>query len=152
LILATSTTSEWFALVKGSTVNSEVFWIFLEFFHKLIQLEIEETKENPTIIVDNWSVHNSQISKKLAASLDLDLKFLPPYCPEVAPVEQAFRAIKMKIWAKHNQESINFSKEAGMVLIIRTVRELKPHTWLTIWRDVIREWRSAVTQLRSVSM
>ena len=45
----------------------------------------------------NASIHFGGLIKKLAAQEEINILFLPPYCPELAAVETVFAVIKAKV-------------------------------------------------------
>jgi transposase len=46
------------------------------------------------VIMDNLSVHKGQRVKKLIEDRGCELRFLPPYSPDLNPIEEAFSKIK----------------------------------------------------------
>ena len=55
----------------------------------------------------NASIHHGKLLKKLATQEDLEIVFLPPYSPELAPIETVFALIKAKI--RRNLDQIKWS-------------------------------------------
>jgi len=49
------------------------------------------------IIVDNARAHIARETKKFAESLDIFLVFLPPYSPDLNPIEQIWKSVRRKI-------------------------------------------------------
>ena len=48
-------------------------------------------------MLDNASYHSSKNTKERLVNLEFNTKFLPPYYPNLAPVEQFFKLLKSKI-------------------------------------------------------
>jgi transposase len=46
------------------------------------------------VILDNLSVHKADSIRKALEARDCELLFLPPYSPDLTPIEQAFSKIK----------------------------------------------------------
>ena len=46
------------------------------------------------IILDNYSVHKSAFIKRIAEILNIVLIYLPPYSPQLNPIEQLWRKMK----------------------------------------------------------
>ncbi len=49
------------------------------------------------VIIDNASFHKSDKTKKLIESAQCRLMFLPPYSPDLNPIEKCWANIKRKI-------------------------------------------------------
>jgi len=49
------------------------------------------------VILDNFRSHKAKKTKKKAAKLGIHLTFLPPYCPDLNPIEQLWRSLKRKL-------------------------------------------------------
>jgi len=58
-------------------------------------------KENPEqpicIILDNARIHHAKIVKKRAGELSIHLIYLPPYCPDLNPIEFGWRDLKREL-------------------------------------------------------
>ena len=97
LILSVRSNGQWFGLFKQGTIYSKIFWIFLKLFEKVVLESYSASQNTLSIIIDNARIHTSHFTKSLINQLNLRVKFLPAYCPEIAPVEHVFRAIKTKL-------------------------------------------------------
>lgn len=80
--------------------NAEVFngWLERQLGPRL--------NENHVVMMDNAAFHKSQTTAALIHRTGAALLFLPPYSPDLNPIEHAFAAIK-KNWQYHEQLSID---------------------------------------------
>ena len=62
------------------------------------QFLIKELKSGQVVIMDNASFHKSQKTKDLIESVGCRLVFLPPYSPDLNPIEKFWAS--MKRWVK----------------------------------------------------
>ena len=92
----------------------------------------------------NASIHHGKILKKLAAQEDLKMIFLPPYSPELAPVEIVFAVIKAKIRRSIGKTKCNFQKDEGKKTIIAALSEISKETVYKIWLRVIQVAKSFI--------
>jgi transposase len=69
--------------------------LFNEWFEKFL---IKELKPGQTVILDNASFHKSPRIKELVESVGCGLLYLPPYSPDLNPIEQFWA--NMKRWVK----------------------------------------------------
>ena len=78
-------------LFNGSC-NTDLFNNWAEYFL------IKELKPGRVVVMDNASFHKSQKTKDLIASVGCKLIFLPPYSPDLNPIEKFWA--NMKRWIK----------------------------------------------------
>lgn len=82
-------------MLFSGTCNSEVF---NEWFKKQL---IPELPSNSVIVLDNATFHKSDYLKEIAAKNDIELLFLPPYSPELNPIEKLWANLK-KFWRNNS--------------------------------------------------
>ena len=139
LIMAAGSNGKWFGIIRQGTINSKIFWIFLRLLKQILQDTEKNKKKKSTIILDNARIHSSNYTKEVVNRLKLELKFLPPYCPEIAPVEHVFRAIKSKLRSRISTKTINFDRITGVNILKETIDSIASITWKNAWSEVIRE-------------
>lgn len=91
--------------VKDRPYNSESFLFYIR---DLIAKFENENLKNMTIICDNVSFHKSNEIKEIIDHNGHNLVFLPPYSPQLNPIEEAFSAWKESIRGKNcvNKEDL----------------------------------------------
>lgn len=77
-------------LVDGP-VNGDVFEAFVE------QVLIHELFPGDIVVMDNLSSHKRARTRELIESVGAELRFLPPYSPDLNPIEMVFSKIKRKL-------------------------------------------------------
>jgi len=75
------------AVVDGA-VNRALFEAFVE------QVLVKALKPGDVIVMDNLSSHKSAKTRDLIEATGADLVFLPPYSPDLNPIEMVFSKIK----------------------------------------------------------
>ncbi len=75
------------AVVDGA-VNGDVFEAFVE------QVLIPLLKPGDVVIMDNLSSHKRARVRELIEEQQAELKYLPPYSPDLNPIEMVFSKIK----------------------------------------------------------
>lgn len=101
------TSGEVFTLLLPST-NTEMMSIFLEkFAQKYPQEEI-------ILVMDGASWHKS---KKLHIPKNIKIIFLPPYCPELNPVERVWLYLKKAVLRNKIYRSLDHLKDATCAFI-----------------------------------
>lgn len=56
--------------------------------------ELMNNEQKINIVLDNARIHVAKMVKKAAKILNINLIFLPPYCPDLNPIEDIWRVIK----------------------------------------------------------
>lgn len=73
------------------TCNSELFNAWLE------KVLLPELPKDKVLILDNASFHRSEETKYLVNNAGCKLLFLPPYSPDLNPIEKYWANLKVKI-------------------------------------------------------
>ena len=73
------------------TCDTKLFNVWLE------QVLIPELEPGQVLILDNASFHKSAESKKLIEAARCKLMFLPPYSPDLNPIEKYWANMKVKV-------------------------------------------------------
>jgi len=68
--------------------------VFEYWFSKLL---LKELPPKSVIVMDNASFHRKEILHKLAEGYDCSLLFLPPYSPDLNPIEKFWAWLKRKL-------------------------------------------------------
>ena len=75
------------AVIDGA-VNGDVFEAFVE------QVLVPELRPGDVVIMDNLSSHKRMRCRELIEAKGAKLEFLPPYSPDLNPIEMVFSKIK----------------------------------------------------------
>jgi transposase len=74
--------------VLDGAVNRDAFEAFVE------QILVPELKPGDIVVLDNLSSHKGKRVQELIESAGAQLRFLPPYSPDLNPIEMIFAKIK----------------------------------------------------------
>ena len=80
-------------IVEGN-VNADVFEEFVERSLLPHVLPFNGTNQHSVIILDNCSIHHVDHVVDLMESMGVLVIFLPPYSPDLNPIEEAFSKVK----------------------------------------------------------
>ena len=96
-------------LVEGS-VDAEVFTVYLE------QVLRPLLHEGDTLILDNLSTHKIQAVARLLSPQGVAVRYLPPYSPDLNPIELAFAKLKahLRQAAARNLEALHSALAAAL--------------------------------------
>ena len=65
-----------------------------EIFNKWIEMLITTLKPNQVVVMDNASFHKSSEVQRLIESVGCKLIYLPPYSPDLNPIEKFWSVLK----------------------------------------------------------
>ena len=80
--------------------------LFNEWLEKLL---LPQIGPNKVLVLDNASFHNSRKTRALVEIFGCELLFLPPYSPDLNPIENCWANLKAKI-RKFAHKFTNFSQ------------------------------------------
>jgi transposase len=96
-------------LVEGP-VDAEVFTVYLE------QVLCPQLREGDTLILDNLATHKIQNVTRLLSARGVGLRYLPPYSPDLNPIELAFAKLKthLRQAAARNLDALHSALAAAL--------------------------------------
>ena len=74
--------------VVDGAINSAIFEAFVE------QVLVPQLRPGDIVVMDNLSSHKSPRTRRLIEAAGAELRFLPPYSPDLNPIELVFAKIK----------------------------------------------------------
>ena len=105
-------------VVNGAT-NKEVFKVYVEKFL------LPTLQKGDVVILDNLSAHKSKEIRELIESVGAELWYLPPYSPDLNPIEKMWskiKAILRKLKARTEKELITAIAKALEVITAKDVK------------------------------
>jgi transposase len=79
-----------FPMCFQGTCNTGLFNTWLE------EIVVPQLQPGQVLILDNASFHRSEKSKQLIEAVGCKLMFLPPYSPDLNPIEKCWANVKAK--------------------------------------------------------
>ena len=61
-------------------------------------MDLIKNEKRLNLIMDNAQIHKAQITKIVSDILNINLVYLPPYCPFLNPIEKVWRDVKQEIY------------------------------------------------------
>ena len=74
--------------VVDGAINGDIFEAFVK------QVLVPELKPGDVVVMDNLSSHKRASTRQLIEEAGAELSFLPPYSPDLNPIEMIFSKIK----------------------------------------------------------
>ena len=79
------------SMTVDGAINSDIFEAFVE------QVLLPTLAVGDVVVMDNLSSHKSLRVRELIGSVGAELVYLPPYSPDLNPIELAFSKIKQRL-------------------------------------------------------
>ena len=86
LIISIFSNGLWYAILTNSTANSEIFTYYLIKMNDWINKNKLFGYSKVIILLDNWPYHKSKRTIDKLKNINLNVIFLPPYSPSLAPI------------------------------------------------------------------
>ena len=98
------------AINKEKIISSKIFNTNVngKSFYEYLKNDLLPILQNKYILMDNIPFHKSKIIKDLVNGTTNKLLFIPPYCPDLNPIENVFNVIKQKL--KNNTYKTNIEE------------------------------------------
>jgi len=105
--------------ITDGTVDGDKFLEFV--WQNLLPLLMPFNGQNPNSI-DNASIHHVDQVVELITSVGALVRFLPPYSPDMNPIEELFTEIKQYLQANHSLFNTSTSSVSIMLMAFNSVR------------------------------
>lgn len=102
--------------VVDGAINGDVFEAFVQ--HVLVP----ELESGDIVMMDNLSSHKRERVRKLIEATGAQLRYLPPYSPDLNPIEQVFSKIKqlLRKLARRTQDALWRSMQTVLDAVTHT--------------------------------
>ena len=110
--------------IRGAT-DTEAMEVFLT------EILLPELKPGDCVIWDNLSVHKTRAVQKLFEKAEIELLFLPPYSPDLNPIEMCWSKLKTYLRVKEvrNYEKLSEAISAA----IKEIFARDAQNWIRYW-------------------
>ena len=137
---------KWIAFIQDQNGTTKTFQVFLIFLKYYIDSWLEINSTPIQVVLDNAALHLTESTKNVAKILSIELNWVPPYSPNLSPVEMVFGVSKKKIWANKGKEKINFSKPSGKKVLVNVLKTLSNRTCMGMWLQFIWEAKKVMLE------
>ena len=93
--------------VNKGTTNGDVFHDFVQKFLLPLLQPFDGVNPHSVVIMDNCSIHHVNEVVKMIEEVGAIVQFLPPYSPDLNPIEEAFSKVKSEMKSFEQTMDIN---------------------------------------------
>ena len=139
LITAITSTGAVIAAKINTTVTSNLMVSFMKELISFINTSEGLEAQSCLVILDNATIHHARIVKDYMKNERLNIAFIPPYSPEIAPVEHYFSKLKQVVIDKARGRWIGWRSEEGNCLLKDSITSIRPELICSIWTSFTQE-------------
>ena len=140
IVFGLISTGSWLWMGVDETVKSLEYCIFIMILNAYLQgLNLKWEASSTKLLVDNASIHISSESVNVWTYYGFEINSLPPYSPNLAPVEMVFGLSKKLISKKYTKKKINFENRSGKLAIMNSFAGLDTKLCLKLWGEIVRQ-------------
>ena len=130
---------DWIARAFGTTAKSKEFWLYLAVLAKFLEYWIKVDLDSCYIMLDNAPTHLSRKTKAFSKYVGLRLWHIPPYSPELAPVELMFGAMRKSISYNQHFIDIHFGKSSRNKALFCSLSKINNNSVIGMWRYFVEQ-------------
>ena len=123
-ILAICSNGSWLCMLASNTIDSMSFIWFINILSNWLKSNDNFEYNDVVIMLDNWSVHKSQLSQNFIKKHTFKILYIPAYSPELAPVEMSFSLLKRNLSESNKNESVKLSFRQNLIKIHHSLLSL----------------------------
>ena len=128
-IVAMSQTGVLDCHVTTGTVDADVFDHFVRDSLSTVVQAFDGVNPNSVIVLDNASIHHVDKVVQSLKNTGVMVHFLPPYCPDLNPVEEAFSKVKSIL--KSNEGAMDYlDTKTAVLTAINSITEHDCKQWI----------------------
>ena len=149
LIFGLCSDGNYIGLLGNNTTKADEFCWFLFLLAKFAEYSLQLKQEKITISMDNVPIHLAEKTRRTADLLNLRVDCLPPYSPNLAPVEWVFGMSKRRMAQWKGQKIINLDRNYGKTEIIESLKGVDSSVGRRIWAHFLEEAKECIQNFQN---
>ena len=125
--------------IKEGTIKAHDFVEYINQMIEIMKSSWDIKNEEIGLILDNCAVHSAKETLKYMKEAKINVYFIPPYCPELAPIEKYLSILKQRVLNKGISSPINLNSSKGKELIKQWTQEMKESDIKSLWNHYFDE-------------
>ena len=132
-IWAITSKGDYISAALNLRLNSSSFIEFLKILRQWINQHYKIDEDRVLILLDNWPIHRSKISKEYMNTTGNRYMFIPHYTPSLAPIELVFAKMKRIIADIDTNEISNWRSSKGINIIRQSLHRVSSWEIMRCW-------------------
>lgn len=125
LIITITSLGDLFTADTSGSVHNKLIIQFLEELERFMIENIGISIDKWLFIVDNASIHRCK-QLKIILHERINFAYIPPYPPEMAPVERYFSLLKRNVIKQATGQQVNWNKEKSREILNLSMLQIQP--------------------------
>ena len=130
------------SVIAAKRIGTITSVLIIEFLRELIWFIKDCEKVEPKdclIMLDNATVHRTEIVRKYMKRENLNVAFIPQYSPELAPIEHYFSKLKQEVIEGERGKDTDWKSAESSELLKRSMQAIPSGMVKRIWRSFTKE-------------
>ena len=144
LITAITSTGKVFAASTNGSVNTLIFKDFLDKLKQFIKEYEDSTLDQWIIVMDNAVTHRSKPMHEYFKENDIRVVYIPPYTPELAPIERLFSVLKHSVLKRSIGRLVDLKSQEADKILSKSILTFDASTIRRLWRTFTTELTCAI--------
>ena len=150
LITAITSNGDVFAADTNRFVTGKMLIKFIDELEIFLRQNSKISISKWLIILDNVSTHWCALMKKYIEENNLNFEFIPPYSPEMAPVERYFSLPMRVVGKKTTGLQINWKSDKSKTMLQESMLQISPMSVRNIWLTFTFELKKSINNLNDI--
>ena len=121
------------------SVNASLFKVFLIKLKQFIQEYEEITFDQWVIMMGSAATHRNKVIYKYFKDNDMRVVYIPPYMPELAPIERLFSILKYLVLKNSRGKLVNLKLNEADKMISMSIRSIDAWIVQRLWHTIVSE-------------
>ena len=136
-------------MLTNDTLNTDRFVVFLQNLNAWLDENNKFWFKNIMILLDNLASHRTNKVINFCKKWNFRQCYIPPYSPNLAPVELVFSVLKRKLVSKEKQKSINLCNYEGYNLAVKSMKEIDTTIIKNCYSYFYEELKKSISKISS---
>ena len=147
LVTAITSSGKIFAASIDGSGTAFLFEIFLIKLKQFIEEHEQTTLDQWIILMDNASTHRSKTIYKCFKDNHMRVVYIPPYMPELAPIERLFSILKHLTMKRSRGKLINLKLNEADKMINKAIQSIDTWAVQRLWQTFVSEVDNTVDSI-----
>ena len=150
LITSITSTGIVFGINTSGSVDGSIFAEYLRRLKQMLKDDLDVSIENCLLFMDNATTHRSEVAMKFMNENHCSAAFIPPYMPDLNPIEKYFSKLKNMILRETVGARMKWQSKEASTLLKKCIFRIDTDQVRKLWLSFTQELTEAVHNLSEI--